>query len=117
MYNRTYGRTEREKMNLPPDYSGSMAVYRAVEEEKKPETAPEAPKENTPEAPSFQEARSFPETPSAHPETRKDGGILSTLLSSLSPDDLIIYGIVLFIALGDRDDIALPALLLLTVLL
>jgi len=105
IYSRSYGSIEtdartRPKITVPPDYNGSMYAENKryepeIPEREKQETPAEKAKEE-PAAPVFAKP--------AAPHEKTQGGILGGLLEKISAEDLIMFGLILAMLLGDSDD-------------
>ncbi|MBS7264352.1 MAG: hypothetical protein PUJ72_06995 [Eubacteriales bacterium] len=114
MYNRVFSGGVR----VPPDYSGSAIKYHPAEEQGTMQTfCPPASKPTPPpQKPCGEGGECCPcaEKPST---CEKNGGHLGNLLSKISADDLLIYGIVFYMTLRDSDSSLMLLLLLALVML
>ena len=105
IYSRSYGSIEtdartRPKITVPPDYNGSMYA-----ESKRYE--PEIPEHEKEETPAEKEKKEPAEPVSAKPAApheKAQGGLLGGLLEKISAEDLIMFGLILAMLLGDSDD-------------
>ena len=114
MYNRVYS---GGNVHVPPDYSGSAIKYHPAEEQPQRQTfsPPQPPKPQPPPPP-----QAKPQCPCGEPPDTpcdKKSGYLGNLLSKISADDLLIYGIVLYMTLQDSDSTLLLVVLLALVML
>lgn len=105
IYSRSYGSIEtdariRPKITVPPDYNGSMY---AENKKYEPEAPPEQEKEEAP----AEQTRAEPSPAAAAPpatQPKPQGGLLGGLLEKISAEDLIMFGLILAMLLGDSDD-------------
>lgn len=88
MYSRTYGK----EAPIPPDYSGIAIKHHPPEIPKSP-----PPRETIP--------------------AEKNGGQILNMLSGLSAEDLLIYGVVIYMSLSESDSDLLLVILLVLVLI
>ena len=119
IYSRSYGSIESDKITkgftVPPDYNGSMYA-----EQKQPVyQAPEPEKQEAPPPSSRQEPEPVRQS-SSPPETKapaKSTGLLGGLLDKISVEDIVMFGLVLALLLGDSsDNIPLLAIILAVIL-
>lgn len=108
MYNRIYTGGS-DDVRVPPDYSGSAIKPPAI-----PQT-PSPPPEQPPQCDPVSREED-PASPVSSP-CEKSGGYLGNLLSKISADDLIIYGIIIYMTLQDSESDLLLLILLLVVLI
>lgn len=101
MYNRIY--PGGDTIRVPPDYGGS-----AIKPEKELPNCPPPPPPPCPEP-----EKCVPPPPPCE----KSGGYLGNLLSKISADDLIIYGVIIYMTLQEKDNDLLLLLLLIVVLM
>ena len=104
IYSRSYGSIEtdartRPKITVPPDYNGSMYA-----ESKRYE--PEIPEHEKEETPAEKEKKepAAPVSAKPAPHEKAQGGLLGGLLEKISAEDLIMFGLILAMLLGDSDD-------------
>lgn len=119
IYSRSYGSIESDQtkrgFTVPPDYNGSMYA-----EQKQPVyQAPEPEKHENLPPPPIQEPEPVRQ-PVSPPETNppaKSTGLLGGLLDKISVEDLVMFGLVLALLLGDSsDNIPLLAIILAVIL-
>jgi len=105
IYSRSYGSIEtdartRPKITVPPDYNGSMyAENRKYEPEPPINEKDEPPAEQEKDEPAAAAAAKPPV-----PNEKTQGGLFSGLLEKISAEDLIMFGLLLAMLLGDSDD-------------
>lgn len=101
---------------MPPDYGGNAIKYHPAEEQAQRQTFSPPPPPPRPQSPPPQ-PKCPCEEPSSAPPCDKKSGYLGSLLSKISADDLLIYGIVLYMTLQDSDSTLLLVVLLALVML
>ena len=106
MYNRIYS---GGNVRVPPDYGGNAIKYHPAEQQPPRQTFSSPPPQAKPQCPC--------EEPPPAPPCDKKSGYLGNLLSKISADDLLIYGIVLYMTLQDSDNTLLLVVLLALVML
>lgn len=121
MYNRVFSGGVR----VPTDYGGSAIKYHPAEEQQattqtfRPSPPPPKPAPPPPPPPPKPCGESGEGCPCAEktPLCEKKSGYLGNLLSKISADDLLIYGIVFYMTLQDSDSTLLLIVLLALVML
>ena len=121
MYNRVFSGGVR----VPPDYGGSAIKYHPAEEQstqtfRKPPPPPQptaSPPPPPPPRPCDGCEEKCPCEKKEPPPCEKKSGYLGNLLSKISADDLLIYGIVIYMTLQDSDSTFLLLALLALVML
>lgn len=116
MYNRVFSGGVR----VPPDYGGSAIKYHPAEEQstqtfRNPPPPPPPPPPPSPSPCDGCEEKCACEK--KEPPCEKKSGYLGNLLSKISADDLLIYGIVIYMTLQDSDSTFLLLALLALVML
>lgn len=90
------------KITVPPDYNGSMYAENKRYEPEPPEREKEeTPTEKAKEEPTAP-VSAKPAAPAPHEKSQ--GGLFSGLLEKISAEDLIMFGLILAMLLGDSDD-------------
>ena len=118
MYNRIYS---GGNVRVPPDYGGNAIKYHPAEQQPPRQTfsppPPPPPPRPQPSPPPQAKPQCPCEEPPPAPPCEKKSGYLENLLSKISADDLLIYGIVLYMTLQDSDNTLLLVVLLALVML
>lgn len=118
MYNRVFSGGVR----VPTDYGGSAIKYHPAEEQQgttqmfRPSPPPPKPAPPPPPKPCGESREGCP-CAEKTPLCEKKSGYLGNLLSKISADDLLIYGIVFYMTLQDSDSTLLLIVLLALVML
>ena len=117
MYNRIYS---GGNVRVPPDYGGNAIKYHPAEQQPPRQTFSSPPPPPPPRPQPSPPPQAKPQCPCEEPPPApcdKKSGYLGNLLSKISADDLLIYGIVLYMTLQDSDNTLLLVVLLALVML
>lgn len=115
MYNRVFS----GGVKVPPDYGGNAIKYHPAEEQQGATQTfrPSPPPKPAPPPKPCAECGEGCPCGEKTPLCEKKSGYLGNLLSKISADDLLIYGIVFYMTLQDSDSTLLLLVLLALVML